>query len=115
MNLDSILIFVLLIWVHWLADFLLQSDEMAVNKSKSIFWLTVHVGIYTCCLVIFQNFYFMFINGILHWITDFFTSKLSSYYYKKNDRHNFFVAVGFDQAIHLTTLIITGYYFLPKL
>jgi hypothetical protein len=35
-----------LIWIHWFADFFCQTDKMAINKSKSIYWLTIHVFVY---------------------------------------------------------------------
>jgi hypothetical protein len=102
-----------LLFGHWVADFLLQSNTMAINKSTSLKWLSLHVLTYTAVISIFSFFLlswqsalvFAGINGVLHWITDFFTSKLTTAY--KDDRRNFFLIIGLDQFIHAATLIIT--------
>ncbi len=47
------------------------------------------------------------INGILHFITDAITSRITSKLWQKNDMHNFFVVVGFDQLVHYACLFIT--------
>ncbi len=68
---------VTLLFGHWAADFLLQSEAMALRKSTSIKWLTYHVLVYTIVLSLFSLFLltwklallFAGINGILHWLT----------------------------------------------
>ena len=98
------LIFIILL--HWLADFVLQTDQMAQNKSKSLYWLTLHVFAYS---LIFFGFgwKFVLITFVCHWITDFVTSKITSYYWKIENRHMFFVVIGFDQFLHITQLLLT--------
>jgi hypothetical protein len=54
---------------------------------------------------------FVVINGVLHFITDFYTSRLTSYFWSIGDRHNFFVVVGLDQLIHCFCIIITFFLF----
>jgi hypothetical protein len=105
---------------HWIADFVLQSDNMAKGKSKSFYWLTVHVYVYTLFMafttlflvgIMFNPitwFSWLTLNGVAHWMTDFFTSRCSSFYFTKGDYHNGFVVVGFDQFIHLVFLIVTA-------
>ena len=92
--------------MHLFADFILQTDQMAINKSKSNFWLTLHIACYSVPFLIF-GWKFALVNAIGHWITDFITSRITSYLWKKEERHWFFVTIGIDQAIHLTTLILT--------
>lgn len=95
-----------LIWVHWVADFIFQTDKMALNKSTSLKWLSSHIGVYTLPLFIF-GWKFALINGAAHFATDFCSSRATSYLWKKGDRHNFFVVIGLDQALHLTVLFLT--------
>ena len=97
---------VLVFWVHFISDFVLQTDEMAKNKSTSNKWLTEHVKIYTIVMFGFGPVYAI-VNGILHWITDYFSSRASSKIWKDGRVHDFFVVIGIDQAIHMTCLVLT--------
>jgi hypothetical protein len=115
-----------IILIHWFADFVLQTHEQATNKSKSNYYLTMHVLTYTLVWFAFSCFYgayiifyhtltkgvcfvFLFptITFVCHWITDYLTSRLNTYLYNKGDIHNFFVSVGFDQLLHYAQLLIT--------
>jgi len=102
------------IWViiaHFVGDFVLQTDKMAINKSTSNKWLLIHLGVYTSVLLIF-GLKFALVNGILHLVTDYITSRATSYLWKKGDRHNFFVVIGLDQTIHMISLYLTTLYFI---
>ncbi|MCK5021050.1 MAG: DUF3307 domain-containing protein [Candidatus Peribacteraceae bacterium] len=98
--------FIALIWMHWFADFFCQTDKMAVNKSSSNKWLGIHVAVYSIPFLYFGIAYAI-INGIAHFCTDYVTSRMSKKRWEAGKVHNFFVVVGFDQAIHLTTLFLT--------
>lgn len=148
-------IFWVLAWIflfHWIGDFVAQSDEMAINKSKSVWWLTKHVTAYSLAMIpvvlidehmwrqshhmhhsiwyfpssvidwVFNMQYMhpfqyslMFVGVwfvavfVTHWITDFFTSKVSAWLYPKS-RHYFFVWIGLDQLIHAWTLLALYWY-----
>jgi hypothetical protein len=90
--------------VHWIADFILQTDKMAQNKSTSWKWLSSHVCVYTLFLLPF-GWKFAAINGLSHFVIDAFTSRATSYLWKKGDRHNFFVMIGADQLFHVMILL----------
>lgn len=96
-----------LIWVHFVADFLCQDDEMAVKKSESFLWLAAHGAIYAFPFTLLWGPAYGVLNGVLHVSVDFFTSKASSYFWRREQRHMFFVTIGLDQAVHLTTLVLT--------
>lgn len=112
-------IFILILVVHFLADFAMQTDEQAKGKSVSLKWLSYHVGVYTLIWILFwfilpinpeantlENFlgYSVFIF-ITHWVTDFFTSRIGKPFWEKGDNHFGFVVVGLDQIIHYLTLL----------
>jgi membrane-bound metal-dependent hydrolase YbcI (DUF457 family) len=101
-----------LVWVHFVADFILQSDMMATNKSTSLKWLGYHVLVYTGCMAVFLDWRFFLLNGLIHFCVDYVTSRGTSYLWTKNERHWFFCLIGFDQAIHLSTLVLTARWFL---
>jgi hypothetical protein len=105
----------LVIVAHWIADFVCQTDEMATRKSTSIKWLSYHVLTYTAVmflvLLVFWghvNMFWVLLNGVLHWVTDFTTSRITSWLWKQERRHDFFVIVGLDQVIHYACLFITA-------
>lgn len=115
----SVSVVLFMMFVHWIADFRHQTDEMARGKSKSNYWLSVHAGIYTAIMalgacVFIPTFWawvaWVAFNGAAHWVTDYFTSRASSKYFAVGDYHNGFVVVGFDQWIHLACLMISTLY-----
>ena len=104
-----------IIVLHFIADFVYQSDWMATNKSKSNFALSLHVLAYMFILSIgaiilspnnLQNIVlpWVLLNGVLHFVTDFCTSRATSKLWQAGERHWFFVMIGFDQCIHYACL-----------
>lgn len=101
--------------IHFLADFGLQTHKQAVAKSSSDKMLFYHVGVYSLIWMIFimcfQPFGLAFIFGIItflsHFMTDFITSRISKSFFSRNDYHNGFVTVGFDQLLHYIQLFYT--------
>lgn len=105
-----------IIFLHFIADFVCQSNWMAQNKSKDMIALSTHVIVYTCVIsagmvVILGTSYPLFqwcmINGILHFCVDFITSRVSSMMWEQKRVHAFFVVIGFDQLLHYFSLILT--------
>lgn len=130
--------FLILLGVHWFADFVLQTHWQASNKSKRLDALLRHVLVYTLVLSIGVDLLFpgigwptwarfVLANGVLHFITDFVTSRISSRLFMQQfesvsapppryvqivmkrdfNPHWFFVVVGLDQLIHQVTLGLT--------
>jgi hypothetical protein len=113
-----------LLWLlaaHFVADFVLQSNWMAQNKSKSNYALGAHVGVYTVVMAVagflvigrldLMNFEmyvaWVALNGALHFATDFVTSRINAKLYATKRIHGFFVGIGADQLIHAWTLALT--------
>lgn len=96
---------------HYVADFIVQTEWQAQNKSSNINALLRHVATYGLC---FTPFLFILLNGVLfvlsnvllHFITDFFTSRASTAVHKSGDTRTFFQFIGFDQLIHQVTLVL---------
>lgn len=94
--------------VHFIADYIVQTDDMAKNKSVSIKWLGAHVGSYCLVMMIlvpWVGIKYIILQGILHFVVDFNTSKLTKHLWITEQRHMFFNALGLDQLIHLICLI----------
>ena len=123
----EIWIVVFIMFGHWLADFVCQTDEMAKNKSTDIWWLSYHVGAYATIMLFWTMLFVMIQHGLIletsppstfilfplwcaiyvgHWITDFVTSKITKKLWEKKKVHNFFVVIGADQWLHLVQLLI---------
>ncbi len=122
---DFILIHFLLI--HYLADFVLQTNDQAMNKGvgNKLFnkWLFYHVSTYTLIwfisLLSLQGIYglsvtdcliFSIITFISHYITDWITSRIGKVFWDKKDLHNGFAMVGIDQIFHYLQLYYTFKY-----
>ena len=95
-----------LVWIHFISDFILQSDKVAKKKSKEFNWLAYHSFVYALPFLLVGPSYSL-INGLLHFFVDGVTSRINSELYSKGKIHWFFVGIGFDQAIHITMLVLT--------
>lgn len=118
------LLILLIFVVHFLADFVFQSSKMATGKSKSLKWLSIHVGVYGLVSLItaiaisakFGNYVYGFswwiLNVALHFAVDYVTSKLTSRLWEQKNMRLFFVMIGFDQLLH--NMCLMGTYYLLK-
>jgi len=123
-------IFAILI-IHWIADFVLQTDKQAKGKSKNWRDLLSHTFNYSLVwcipfvilgLIGYKHYdlgfkqelvWFPLITFICHTITDYYTSRLNSKLWSEGKVHHFFVSVGFDQVLHYIQLFTT-YWLLTK-
>ncbi len=113
--------FLALLGTHFVADFVCQTHWQASNKSKDNEALLRHVGTYTMVLLVSSALIFgqsaamwgfVALNAVLHFLTDYYTSRWSSKLWTKQDWHNFFVVIGLDQLIHQVTLAATMWWLL---
>jgi hypothetical protein len=105
---------------HFVADFVFQSDWVAVNKSKDMWALLAHVVTYSLVMfmlfalwveapkdITYRAFAFVGLTAVFHFTTDAITSRITSYLWAKEERHWFFVTIGFDQLLHTIQLVLT--------
>lgn len=130
---------------HWYADFVLQTHKQSIMKSTSNKYLLGHTITYSSVWFVFTIGYYMHLGLVMafmlaltfssitlffHTLTDYFTSRVTSSYYKKSEDykmllqtrysfslkalyekfiHKFFTIVGLDQALHGIQLFCTYY------
>ena len=120
--------------IHWIADFIFQDEKWAIGKSSSIKSLLSHTFTYSLMWVVFaflfllggylfdlpkfqldvvKVIYFIITTLVAHTITDYFTSKIVSKKFKKQQYGSpipnlgAFSIIGFDQILHYFQLFIT--------
>ena len=150
-----------ILFLHFIADFLIQTSWQATNKSKSLVALTKHIATYaiTMCiglmvwwipdvlleltlelvdlapwaavvllvpwapmivlvdevrdtyLLLYSSAFavatYVYVNTLLHFFTDFFTSRIASWGMRTGHNKVFWSIIGFDQFIHAFCLITT--------
>lgn len=104
-----IVVLLALLFLHWVMDFIAQTDWQSKNKWHNWYALTSHTVIYALPFMSF-GLRFWLATLITHTAIDFVTSKLTHKFADDQDWHNFFVVVGFDQWLHATQLVLTWYW-----
>lgn len=108
----QVFLFLVLLFGHWIADFVLQSHWMATNKATNNWALAYHVLVYSVVMTCFyfvvtHNWIMIFLfTFVTHFATDYVSSRATKYYMNRREIHNFFVVIGLDQFVHCTTLAI---------
>lgn len=108
----------LILFAHTIGDFVLQTRSMAENKSIGYKTLFNHCIIYSLPIAIlgsilsildisFPQPIYLIVNIMLHFIVDFFTSRLSKKFYLSNQMNHFWWCIGFDQFLHISCLVLT--------
>jgi hypothetical protein len=121
----NLLVVLTILFIHWIADFVCQTDKMAQGKSKNWTDLLNHTVIYSTIWLLpiaalfsmnhkittFHDamipFAFVGITFICHTIQDYITSRINSKLWDDKKIHWFFVSIGFDQLLHFIQLILT--------
>lgn len=122
--------------IHWIADFVIQTDKQAKGKSKNWNDLLSHTSVYSLvwlfvglCIYLQQfrpynpehnlmmnshwkhyiplGLLFVLVTFIAHTVTDYFTSRLNSKLWAEGKVHYFFVSIGLDQILHYVQLFLT--------
>jgi|APFre7841882654_1041346.scaffolds.fasta_scaffold00999_12 hypothetical protein len=112
----------LIVWMlfaHFVADFLCQTEKMALNKSKNMMALLDHsVADYVVLLSMYLLYLFFitdvskfnslfFINFISHFIIDGISSRIYDWTWNNDKKRLFFKVLGFDQFLHVSILLVT--------
>jgi hypothetical protein len=134
-----IIAFVLIV-IHYIADFMFQTEDMALGKHKSMMSLLQHTAMYTFIFYlsfalwcIYQNhighlkpedmgwdsriLLFFPITFVCHTVIDYVSSRITHKKFEKKEFYtgipNFgaFSIIGLDQVFHYASLFLT-YYFL---
>jgi len=109
-------VFLIFLFMHYIADFVMQTEWQAKNKSKSLKALLSHVGTYGLVfgffsfVVIGLHWYmlaFIALNLVLHFCIDYVTSKMSAKRWAEGKIHDFFEVIGFDQWLHQASIGIS--------
>lgn len=118
---NQLIVLCYLFIVHYVADFVIQSQKSAENKSHSFRALWEHIFSYymfsiiaivvpsllispTNTLNIGWIYYVVCISSI-HMLTDFFTSKFNTKMYKSKKTKLFWIGIGGDQLLHQIQII----------
>jgi hypothetical protein len=103
----------LIFLIHFVADFCLQTEWMALGKSKYWSPLLAHIATYTAvCLLIsplFLPFWVAILwsvtNGLCHLVVDYFSSRAMRRAREAGNNSRFFLLLGFDQLCHAWCLL----------
>lgn len=105
------------LFAHWLGDFVFQTDWQARNKAKNFDALGMHVLYYFFTLAVFctgiwgiDGLAFAGTNAFVHLVVDSITSQFTSRLYAEQRIHEFFVVVGLDQLIHMSTFVLLAHF-----
>lgn len=111
----------ILMFAHWVGDFVLQSGWMALNKGRCWKALLAHVCVYAVVLGAFAAFLtaswtglacFVGANFVLHLLVDSVTARMTMRFWQFENKRRFFLTLGFDQFLHFLCLAATGARFL---
>ena len=111
-------IYYYLILLHFIADFICQSNMSITARGKDFWWLLVHIVAYTLTLfsgmmlgVLFMGFSagmtFKFVSllAVIHFFADYILGKISSHLWETKRHRWAFVIMGAEQFIHIILLI----------
>ncbi len=104
---------------HFIADFVCQPRFLADTKHRDNVALITHIGIYTLVMLTIVGiacigtlplvavFWWALLNGVLHFATDYVTSRLFHQYWETGHKAAAINIFGFDQLLHYLCLFKT--------
>ncbi len=117
-----------LLVLHYVGDFLVQTESQALAKHHDNLALTRHVMGYWWTLWFGLLVYFGIVhwdvltvahvawfalpNLALHWTTDYITSRQVARLWARPSKRAAFKVIGLDQLLHVSTLLLTAYWLL---
>jgi hypothetical protein len=120
---------ILILVIHWFADFVLQTQWITDNQDRDMDALLGHTVTYSlvwlCVGVLYsmslegqaEQLYAMFLFPLATWafhtIVDYFSTQRMNELFKRGNMRNFYVVFGLDQLIHILQLF-TLYYLMFK-
>ena len=116
-------IFFLLLAAHFVGDFLCQSREVALNKTKELKYLLQHgffVGLPVFAVFFgFQSFLIALclslVYAVVHCIQDFVIWRTAFYFFGADENYSesksFYTILGFDQFLHVSFLLFLYVFF----
>ena len=114
--------FIYILFVHWIADFICQTPKMRRCKSHSLSVLFDHWLVYTIVLFVLSfpfsvevdgsYMYFLLANSLTHFFIDLITSRISKYFFVRDNMKWTMNIVGLDQILHVIIFFISHNYFL---
>lgn len=115
----SVAVICWLLLIHFIADFICQTEWMANNKSLALPPLILHVlvygivlmGAFTPVIGFVSATLFGTVNLVLHFCTDYVTSRVMRRLKEKENIRGFFQVLGIDQLIHGWCLVYTLWLF----
>jgi membrane-bound metal-dependent hydrolase YbcI (DUF457 family) len=113
----------IILLMHLFADFLLQGSTFSKMKMSKISYLFLHVLVYTAFFIVIsplllsltfqQGLIFSGINGGIHLVVDFITSRLKRMFWQKNESA-YIAIISADNLIHVGILIYTYITLFPE-
>lgn len=114
--------FTLIILIHVFGDYFFQGEKLRRLKALKLPYLLEHILIYCLVLLTFSPYLlhisfkhallFSLINGLFHFVVDYFTRIYKKIYWHANEEKYNFV-VGLDVVLHLFILMLSFYYLVP--
>jgi hypothetical protein len=113
---------IVLMWIHFVSDWMLQPRAVAKRKTVSVKWMGMHVGIIYVCFAIYAlimgiAWWIPVLNAVLHAVIDKVVWKgfelhrgpFNVAYREKNAYAEdwwFYTYIGADQILHTTLLFV---------